>query len=59
MYNPLKDHDTCHKCGEVGNCTDSTFDGSDYYYDYECNDCNATWNVMFELTPIDRNNDDD
>jgi hypothetical protein len=56
MKNPLHDYDTCHKCGGVGIFLNSDHDVSEWYYDYECEDCQATWEVTFELKPVGRNN---
>jgi len=56
MKNPIHDYDTCHKCGGVGIFLNSDGDVSEWYYDYECEDCQATWDVTFELNPVDRNN---
>ena len=55
----IRNYDICHKCGGGGILLHSDHDGQDWHYDYECEDCEATWNVSFELKPFDRNNDDD
>ena len=57
MKNPLHNYDTCHKCGGVGIFLNSDHDVSEWYYDYECEDCQATWEVTFELKPVGRKND--
>ena len=59
MDEQIKNYDTCHKCGGVGILLNSESDGENWHYDYECEDCQATWEVSFELKPYDRNNDDD
>ena len=55
----IRNYDTCHKCGGVGIFLNSDHDGEDWHYDYECEDCQATWLVSLELLPYDRKNDDD
>jgi len=56
-------HATCHKCGAVGIFLHSeevgyTHNGNALWlHDYECEDCEATWNINLELTPISRTND--
>ena len=56
-------HDTCHKCGGQGIFLESQEVGyglqatSLWLHDYECEDCQATWDITLELTPISRNND--
>ena len=57
MKNPLQDYDICHNCGGVGVVLNSDSDGEDWHYDYQCEDCEATWVMSFELKPYDRNND--
>ena len=59
MRNPLQDYDTCHKCGGVGVVLNSESDGEAWHYDYQCEDCEATWVMSFELKPYERNNDND
>ena len=56
MTNLIHNYDTCHKCGGQGIFLNSDHDGEDWFYDYECEDCEATWDVMLELKPVDRNN---
>jgi hypothetical protein len=56
------EHDTCHKCGGTGIFLGSQEVGygqhgtSMWLYDYECEDCQATWDVSLELTPVSREN---
>ena len=57
MTNPLHDYDTCHKCGCANIYLNSESDGENWHYDYQCEDCEATWQVSFELTPYNRTND--
>ena len=59
MDEQIRNYDTCHKCGGVGILLSSDSDGENWHYDYECEHCQATRNVSFELKPYDRNNDDD
>ena len=63
MDEQVRNYDTCHKCGGVGILLHSDMhsaqDGEFWHYDYECEDCQATWEVSFELKPYDRTNDDD
>ena len=54
----LRNYDTCHKCKGQGIFQDSYRDGEDWHYNYECEDCQATWIVSFELKPFDRTNFD-
>ena len=55
----IRNYDTCHKCGGVGIFLGSDHDGENWHYDYECENCQATWDVSLELLPFDRNNHDD
>ena len=59
MDKEIINYDTCHKCGGVGVVLHSDSDGENWHYDYQCEDCEATWVMSFELTPYDRNNDND
>jgi len=52
----MNEYHKCHKCGGQGIFLNSEHDGENWCYDYECEDCEATWDVMFELKPVDRNN---
>jgi len=58
----MKNHDTCHKCGgegiflgsqEVGYSSEGNVST---IHDYECKDCQATWDVRMEIVPINRSN---
>ena len=58
----MKNHDTCHKCGgegiflgsqEVGYSSDGNVST---IHDYECKDCQATWDVRMDIVPINRDN---
>ena len=58
----MKNHDTCHKCGgegiflgsqEVGYSSDGNVST---IHDYECKDCQATWDVRMDIVPINRSN---
>ena len=58
----MKDHHICHKCGgegiflgsqEVGYSSDGNVST---IHDYECKDCQATWDVRMEIVPINRSN---
>jgi hypothetical protein len=58
----MKDHHICHKCGgdgiflgsqEVGYSSDGNVST---LHDYECRDCQATWDVRMDIVPINRNN---
>ena len=63
MNNPISPKtDTCHKCGgegiflgsqEVGYSSDGNVST---IHDYECKDCQATWDVRMEIVPINRSN---
>ena len=57
MKDPLYNYEPCHKCGGQGIFLGSDFDGESWHYDYECEDCEANWNVEFELKPVERYND--
>lgn len=70
MKDLLQDYDKCHKCGGQGIYLGSQEVGytrNGYVqieHDYECEGgpcgtCRATWDVQFELTPIERDNHDD
>ena len=56
----MKDYDKCHKCGGQGVYLGSQEVGYTHNgyvqieHDYECEDCEATWDVNFELTPKER-----
>jgi len=56
----MKDYDKCHKCGGQGVYLGSQEVGytrNGYVqieHDYECEECQATWDVNFELTPTTR-----
>jgi len=53
---------TCHKCGGDGICLGtqevgySTNQNYLILHDFECDNCEATWDVTFELTPTERDN---
>jgi len=58
----MKDHHICHKCGgegiflgsqEVGYSSDGNVST---IHDYECKDCQATWDVRMDIVPINRSN---
>ena len=58
----MKNQDTCHKCGgegiflgsqEVGYSSEGNVST---IHDYECKDCQATWDVRMEIVPINRSN---
>ena len=58
----MKDHHICHKCGgegiflgsqEVGYSSDGNVRT---IHDYECKDCQATWDVRMDIVPINRSN---
>ena len=58
----MKNLDTCHKCGgegiflgsqEVGYSSEGNVST---IHDYECKDCQATWDVRMEIVPINRSN---
>ena len=58
----MKNQDTCHKCGgegiflgsqEVGYSSDGNVST---IHDYECKDCQATWDVRMDIVPINRSN---
>ena len=60
----MKDHHICHKCGgegiflgsqEVGYSSDGNVST---IHDYECKDCQATWDVRMDIVPINRSNHD-
>ena len=60
----MKNQDTCHKCGgegiflgsqEVGYSSDGNVST---IHDYECKDCQATWDVRMDIVPINRSNHD-
>jgi len=54
----------CHKCGGEGVFLGSQETGwsADGWvrqcHDYECEDCQATWDITMEMTPVSRNNHD-
>jgi hypothetical protein len=58
----MKEPHICHKCGGEGICLGSqdvaySFHGYEMkQFDYECEDCQATWDVTFELVPTNRDN---
>jgi len=58
----MNEYHKCHKCGGEGVCRGSQEVGYTYNgfvqieHDYECEDCGATWDVNFELTPRERDN---
>ena len=60
----MNDYNKCHKCGGEGVFLGSQETGwsADGWvrqcHDYECEDCNATWDVTMEMTPVQRHNDD-
>ena len=58
----MTQHDKCHKCGgegiflgsqEVGYSSDGNVST---IHDYECKDCQATWDVRMDIVPINRSN---
>jgi hypothetical protein len=56
---------TCHKCGsENTQCLGSQEYGYSFHghelkvLDYECDDCQATWEVTMEMTPVQRHNNE-
>lgn len=59
-----REHDTCHECGGQGILLESQEVGygihgtSLWLYDYECEHCEAMWNIHLELTPVSRHNHD-
>jgi hypothetical protein len=57
MDEQIRNYDTCHKCGGNGILLYSGSDGRFEHHDYECEDCEATWEIKLELLPYDRNND--
>ena len=59
MDKEIINYDKCHKCGGVGIFLGSDHDGEHWHYDFECEDCQATWDVSLELLPFDRNNNDE
>ncbi len=55
-------YNTCHKCGGEGIFLDSqevgySADGNEMkLLDYECDQCGATWDVTYQMTPVSREN---
>ena len=60
----MNNYNTCHKCGGEGVFLGSQETGwsADGWvqqcHDYECEDCQATWDVTMEMTPVKRHNHD-
>ena len=59
----MKEPNTCHKCGSDNSVCLGTQDVAYSFhgyemkqFDYECEDCQATWDVTFELVPTNRDN---
>ena len=59
MDKEIINYETCHMCGGHGVLLNSESDGESWHYDFECEDCQATWDVSLELLPFDRNNHND
>jgi hypothetical protein len=59
MDKQIINYDKCHKCDGQGVFLGSDHDGEHWQYDFECEDCQATWDVTLEMLPFDRNNDTD
>ena len=60
----MNNYNTCHKCGGEGVFLGSQETGwsADGWvqqcHDYECENCQATWEVTMEMTPVQRHNNE-